>query len=104
MRFGAWDGSDDSAAGYPTLRRSEFDVEAVMERSVYARTWELVQKLKRDKDTAMDYVRAVDEYLSGRSSATSSGRRSRPRGSRRWTSSSTSPTRATASTTRARWR
>ena len=65
VRFGAWDGSDGSAAGYPTLRRSEFDVEAVMERSVYARTWELVQKLKRDKDTAMDYVRAVDEYLSG---------------------------------------
>ena len=36
-----------------------------MERSVYARTWELVQELKRDKETAMDYVRAVDEYLSG---------------------------------------
>ena len=65
VRFGAWDGSDDSAAGYPSLRRSEFDVEAVMERSVYARTWELVQELKRDKETAMDYVRAVDEYLSG---------------------------------------
>ena len=32
---------------------------------MYARTWELVQELKRDKETAMDYVRAVDEYLSG---------------------------------------
>ncbi len=66
VRFGAWDGDvDDSAAGYPSLRRQEFDVNAVMERSVYARTWELVQELKRDKETAMDYVRAVDEYLSG---------------------------------------
>ena len=66
VRFGAWDGNvDDSAAGYPSLRRQEFDVNAVMERSVYARTWELVQELKRDKETAMDYVRAVDEYLSG---------------------------------------
>ena len=35
-----------------------------MQRSVYARTWELVKELKRDKETAMDYVRAVDEYLS----------------------------------------
>ena len=65
MRFGAWDGDGGSAAGYPTLRRAEFDVDAVMERSVYARTWELAQELKRDNETAMDYVRAVDEYLSG---------------------------------------
>jgi transglutaminase-like putative cysteine protease len=66
VRFGAWDAAgDDSAAGYPTLRRSEFNVEAVMERSLYARTWERVQELKRGKKTAMDYVRAVDQYLSG---------------------------------------
>jgi hypothetical protein len=32
---------------------------------VYARTWALVKELKRDKETAMDYIRAVDQYLSG---------------------------------------
>ena len=40
----------------------------------------------------------------GPSSATSSGPRRRPPASRRWTTSSTRRTRATASTTRARWR
>jgi len=29
----------------------------------YARTWELVQRLKQDAETPVDYIRAVDEYL-----------------------------------------
>ena len=91
-------------AAYPAARRSEFDVDKVMKRSQYERTWELSKRLKRGAEYPMDYVRAVDDYLHGPSSATSSAPRSRPRARRRWTTSSTRPTRATASTTRARWR
>ena len=46
------------------LRRSEFDVDTVMERSQYERTWALSKRLKRGTEYPMDYVRAVDDYLS----------------------------------------
>ena len=65
VTFEPWDGDGISRADYPRLRRSEFDVDAVMERSQYARTWALVNRLKRGTRYPMDYVRAVDDYLSG---------------------------------------
>ena len=63
MHFKSWDGRGSSYASYPSVHRSEFDVEAVMERSVYARTWELSKRLKRGAEYPMDYVRAVYDYL-----------------------------------------
>jgi transglutaminase-like putative cysteine protease len=66
VHFKAWD--DDggiSYAEYPTANRSEFDIEAVMKRSMYARTWALSKRLKRGAERPMDYIRAVDRYLHG---------------------------------------
>ena len=34
-----------------------------MARSQYERTWELSQRLREGTENAMDYIRAVDEYL-----------------------------------------
>jgi len=64
VRFGPWDGPDDSRAMYPEARVSEFDVDAAMERSVYARTWERVQELREGVEHPMEFVRAVDTFLS----------------------------------------
>lgn len=64
VTFGAWDGDSGSVAAYPQARVSEYNIDAVMERSVYARTWEVVQRLREDKERPMEFVRAVDEYLS----------------------------------------
>ena len=61
-----------------------------MERSQYARTWELSKQLKRGR-RAPDGLRprASTTTCTGPSSATSSARRSRPPDRRRWTTSST---------------
>jgi transglutaminase-like putative cysteine protease len=64
VHFKAWDGLGQDYAAYPMVRRSEFDVDKVMKRSKYERTWELSKQLKQGAEYPMDYIRAVDEYLS----------------------------------------
>jgi transglutaminase-like putative cysteine protease len=64
VHFKAWDGLGESFAAYPAVHRSEFDIDRVMKRSQYARTWELSKRLKRGAEYPMDYIRAVDDYLS----------------------------------------
>jgi transglutaminase-like putative cysteine protease len=63
VHFGAWGSDRESFADYPRADRSEFDIDAVMARSEYERTWELAKRLKRGAEHPMDYIRAVDEYL-----------------------------------------
>jgi transglutaminase-like putative cysteine protease len=64
VHFAAWDGAGDSYASYPAVRRSEFNIDKVMKRSQYERTWALAKRLKRGAEHPMDYIRAVDDYLS----------------------------------------
>ena len=86
--------------------RSEFDVDRRVEAlAVRAHVGARRSSSSADAERPMDYIRAVDDYLHAarvplrRAPAAAAGRTRR-----RWTTSSTRPTRATASTTRARWR
>jgi transglutaminase-like putative cysteine protease len=63
LHFKGWDGPSQDYAAYPTAHRSEFDIDAVMERSLYERTWALSKRLKRGTEFPIDYIRAVDDYL-----------------------------------------
>ena len=63
VRFKPWDGVGSDRVDYPGTNRSDFDVDAQMKRSQYARTWALSKELKRDTDRPMDYVRKVYDYL-----------------------------------------
>jgi transglutaminase-like putative cysteine protease len=63
VNFAPFDGQGFAVASYPKFNRAESDLEKVMGRSAYERTWELSQRLREDADSAMDYIRAVDEYL-----------------------------------------
>ena len=63
--FTAWDGAGSDARLPARHGRSDFDVDSVMERSVYSRTWELSKRLKQGAENPMDYVRAVYDYLHG---------------------------------------
>ena len=65
VHFRAWDGGGVAYAAYPTANRAEFDIDKVMARSLYARTWRLAKRLKRGARQPIDYVRAVDKYLHG---------------------------------------
>jgi transglutaminase-like putative cysteine protease len=66
VHFKPWDDDGKDYATYPSERRSYFgDIDALMKRTVYERTWELSKRLRRGAERPMDYVRAVDEFLSG---------------------------------------
>ena len=47
VHFKGWDSRDSSFAAYPQADRSEYNIDRVMKRSVYSRTWTLVKRLKR---------------------------------------------------------
>ena len=65
LHFAPW-GSDDSGyAAYPTLNLSDGELDSVMERTKYARTWALVQEFRAGAENPMDYIRRVDTYLRG---------------------------------------
>ena len=105
VHFKGWsDKGAISFASYPSAKRGNYDIEAVMRDSRYARTWALAKRLRRASETPYQYVLAVNSFLRGKEFVYSERPRRRRRARSRWTSSSTSPTRATASTTRARWR
>ena len=62
--FAPWDSGEASYAVYNRRSsRIERSIDQVMALTKYARTWELVQRLKQDAETPVDYIRAVDEYL-----------------------------------------
>jgi transglutaminase-like putative cysteine protease len=63
VHFKGWDGGGADRAAFPTVDRSDFDVDGVMKRSQYERTWELSKQLREGADRPMDYVRAVYDYL-----------------------------------------
>jgi transglutaminase-like putative cysteine protease len=63
--FRAWDQAGSDRASLLGTGRSDFNVNGVMERSVYSETWELSKRLKRGAAEPMDYVRAVYDYLHG---------------------------------------
>ena len=66
VHFKAWDGDGEDYAAYPSERRAAFgDIDKLMKRTLYERTWELSKRLKRGAERPMDYIRAVDDYLSG---------------------------------------
>ena len=65
MHFAPWGSDDDGYAAYPTLNRSDRDVDSVMARTKYARTWELSKEFKAGTEYPMDYIRKVDDYLRG---------------------------------------
>ena len=104
VHFAAWGSDGLSFADYPTVNRSEYDVDAVMERSVYAGTWELSKRLKRDAESPMDYIRAVDAYLHRPEFRYTERPPQPPFGRAQLDFFLNVSHRATASTTRARWR
>jgi transglutaminase-like putative cysteine protease len=65
LHFAPFGSTDSSYAAYPSLNRSEPDVDAVMERTKYARTWRKVQGFVRGAEHPMDVIRKVDDYLRG---------------------------------------
>ena len=52
-------------ASYPNVSVPNRDLETVMARTKYARTWELVKEFKAGSEFPMDYIRQVDDYLRG---------------------------------------
>src|SRR4051794_6115028 len=67
VHFNGWDAlGGNSFAAYPAAARAEYDVDRVMRRSLYARTWALAKRLKRGAKQPYDYIKAVDAYLHGR--------------------------------------
>jgi hypothetical protein len=65
VHFKGWDSQSSSFAAYPQADRSEFNIDRVMKRSRYARTWALVKRLKHGAKRPYDYIKAVDAYLHG---------------------------------------
>ncbi len=65
VHFRGWNAQGSSFAAYPAANRSELDVDRVMRRSTYARTWELAKRLKRGARSPYDYILRVNAYLSG---------------------------------------
>ncbi|MDA0178903.1 transglutaminase-like domain-containing protein [Solirubrobacter phytolaccae] len=64
VEFAPWGSTESSFAMYSRRGgRLERSVDEVMPLTKYARTWELVQRLKADAETPVEYIRAVDEYL-----------------------------------------
>ncbi|MBE2318545.1 transglutaminase domain-containing protein [Solirubrobacter sp. CPCC 204708] len=62
--FAPFGSMEPSYATYPRRGgRIERSIDEVMERSRYERTWQLVQRLKSESDTSLDFIRAVDAYL-----------------------------------------
>ncbi len=62
--FPGWNQAGVPSVEFPTTLQSErFDIDAVMKRSYYARTWLLSKRLKRGTQSAYDYIRNVDRYL-----------------------------------------
>jgi transglutaminase-like putative cysteine protease/FtsH-binding integral membrane protein len=67
VHFKGWsDKGAISFASYPSARRGNYDVEAVMRDSRYARTWELAKRLRRTAETPYQYVLAVNRFLRGK--------------------------------------
>jgi transglutaminase-like putative cysteine protease len=62
--FAPWGSMEPSYAVYSRRGgRMERSIDDVMARSKYARTWALVQQLKDQAETPVEYIRAVDAYL-----------------------------------------
>jgi len=64
VHFKGWnDRTGISYISYPQARQGDYDVDRVMKRTVYARTWALAKRLKQSAKTPYQYVLAVDAYL-----------------------------------------
>lgn len=65
VEFAPWGSGEASYAEYNRRNGSRIDrsLDDLMQTTRYARTWELVQRLKQDAETPVDYIRAVDDYL-----------------------------------------
>lgn len=62
--FAPWGSGDASYAVYNRRgNRIDSSLDELMQTTKYGRTWELVQRLKQDAETPVDYIRAVDAYL-----------------------------------------
>jgi transglutaminase-like putative cysteine protease len=65
-RFRGWSASGGDSVEFPgTYVPDRYDVDNVMRRSSYARTWQLAKRLKRGTKQPYDYVRNVDRHLRG---------------------------------------
>ena len=64
VHFKGWsDKGSISFASYPSAQRGDYDVDAVMRNSRYARTWALAKRLRRESQTPYQYVLAVNSFL-----------------------------------------
>ena len=52
-----------SYVSYPRASQADYDLNRVMPRTVYARTWALARRLRRGAKTPYQYVLAVNAYL-----------------------------------------
>jgi protein-glutamine gamma-glutamyltransferase len=55
-----------SYVSYPRASQADYDLDRVMQRTVYARTWALAERLRKGAKTPYQYVLAVNAYLHGR--------------------------------------
>jgi transglutaminase-like putative cysteine protease len=65
VHFPAFGSDEPGFVEYPAIGEREHDVDAVMKRTKYARTWALVQALKKGAEHPMDFIRRVDDMLRG---------------------------------------
>ncbi len=61
--FKSYSGNGSSYGEYPQLGRSETNIDHVMGRSMYSRTWQLSKQLKRGTKTPYEYLERVNAYL-----------------------------------------
>lgn len=62
--FAPWGSMEPSFAVYARRgSRIESSVDEIMQRTKYARTWQLVQQLKEQAETPVQYIQAVDAHL-----------------------------------------
>ncbi len=67
VHFKGWsDKTAISFASYPSAKRGNYDIDAVMRNSRYSGTWALAKQLRRASQTPYQYVLAVNSFLHGR--------------------------------------
>jgi transglutaminase-like putative cysteine protease len=55
-----------SYVSYPRASQADYNLNRVMQRTVYARTWNLAKRLRKGAKTPYQYVLAVNAYLHGK--------------------------------------
>jgi protein-glutamine gamma-glutamyltransferase len=63
IQFWQWGERRGPTAGFPSIRRAQYDGVGVLRRSRYRRSWQLSQRLRAGAQTPFEYVVRVSNYL-----------------------------------------